>query len=347
MRVIIVNTRVPFVRGGAEALERGLKEAFIKAGHVVDVVRIHETWGNPNYILTMILQARTMEITSLPLPADLVITLKFPSFHVRHERKVVWLLHHYRQFYDLWDTPFGPAINEEIIALRETVINADTLAFREAEKLFTISKTVADRVKQFNHLEAEVLYPPHEEADKFHCKEYGDYIFFPSRLSPIKRHELAIEAMRFVKSSSKLIIAGGVEDRNYLSRLEELIAKWKLEDRVVILTNLSFDHIVKLYSKCRAVVFPSFREDYGYVTLEAMYSKKAVITCTDSGGPTEFVEDGINGFVVPPDPREIAEVIERLFLDNDFARRLGLRGYEKVKSLDLSWDKVVDKLCNA
>ena len=37
------------------------------------------------------------------------------------------------------------------------------------------------------------------------------------------------------------------------------------------------------------VIFPPLDEDYGYVTLEAMLAAKPVITCTDSGGPLEFV----------------------------------------------------------
>ena len=47
-----------------------------------------------------------------------------------------------------------------------------------------------------------------------------------------------------------------------------------------------------------AVVYPPFDEDFGYVTLEAFLARKPVITATDSGGPNEFVVDGVNGFVV-------------------------------------------------
>ena len=50
------------------------------------------------------------------------------------------------------------------------------------------------------------------------------------------------------------------------------------------------------------MVYPPFDEDFGYVTLEAFLARKPVVTCTDSGGPNEFVVDGVNGFVCEPTP---------------------------------------------
>ncbi len=47
--------------------------------------------------------------------------------------------------------------------------------------------------------------------------------------------------------------------------------------------------------------FPPLQEDYGFVTVEAFASRKAVVTCPDSGGPAELVDDGESGFVCEPD----------------------------------------------
>ena len=51
------------------------------------------------------------------------------------------------------------------------------------------------------------------------------------------------------------------------------------------------------------MLYPPFDEDFGYVTLEAFLARKPVITCTDSGGPNEFVVDGVNGCVCGPGAR--------------------------------------------
>ena len=53
---------------------------------------------------------------------------------------------------------------------------------------------------------------------------------------------------------------------------------------------LTDEQLVDHLARCRAVCFPPFEEDYGFVTVEAFASRKAVITCRDSGGPAELVE---------------------------------------------------------
>ena len=64
---------------------------------------------------------------------------------------------------------------------------------------------------------------------------------------------------------------------------------------------------IDLLSAALAVLVPPLDEDYGYVTLEAMLSARAVITCTDSGGPLEFIEHGATGLVCEPDPAALAD----------------------------------------
>ena len=68
---------------------------------------------------------------------------------------------------------------------------------------------------------------------------------------------------------------------------------------------LTEDQLIAELATCRAVCFPPFQEDYGFVTVEAFASRKAVITCRDSGGPAELVKDGVNGFVCEPTPEAL------------------------------------------
>jgi glycosyltransferase involved in cell wall biosynthesis len=89
-------------------------------------------------------------------------------------------------------------------------------------------------------------------------------------------------------------------------------------------------------------VFPPYDEDYGYVTLEAFLARKPVVTTTDAGGPLEFVEDGVNGFVVEPNAEALAAAIARLANDPARAKSLGEAGYDRARSI--TWDGVVDRL---
>ncbi len=86
-----------------------------------------------------------------------------------------------------------------------------------------------------------------------------------------------------------------------------------------------------------------FDEDYGYVTVEAFLSSKPVVTASDSGGPLEFVEDGVSGFVAAPEPEALADAIDRLFaLPEPKLAGLGEEGRRRVAPI--TWDAVVDRL---
>ena len=78
---------------------------------------------------------------------------------------------------------------------------------------------------------------------------------------------------------------------------------------------MSDEDLLTLYATCGAVVFPPADEDYGYIALEAFLSRKPVVTCTDSGGPLEFVVDGENGRVVPPEADALGAAAAELLAD--------------------------------
>ena len=90
------------------------------------------------------------------------------------------------------------------------------------------------------------------------------------------------------------------------------------------------------------MLYVPFDEDYGLITIEAMMSSKPVITCTDSGGPNEFVVNGETGFSVSPTPQSIAEHIDFLCTNVDAAMRMGVTAHEKVRTI--TWGKVVEVL---
>ena len=96
------------------------------------------------------------------------------------------------------------------------------------------------------------------------------------------------------------------------------------------------------FARCRAVVFPPLQEDYGFVTVEAFASRRAVITCRDSGGPAELVEDGVNGFVCDPAPESIGRALRSLADDPGLAERMGAAAFET--GARLNWADTVARL---
>ena len=131
-----------------------------------------------------------------------------------------------------------------------------------------------------------------------------------SRLTPLKRADLLVEALRTAGGGAgiRAVIAGDGEERDRLAGAAS--RELGLADRVTLAGRLDDAELLDHLARCRAVCFPPFEEDYGFVTVEAFASRKAVVTCRDSGGPAELVEDGVNGFVASR-PRSARDALRR------------------------------------
>ena len=117
-----------------------------------------------------------------------------------------------------------------------------------------------------------------------------------------------------------------------------------LQDRVTLLGRVSEKEKLRLYANCLAVVYPPFDEDYGYITLEAMLSSKPVVTCTDSGGPLEFVVEGETGLVAAPEPEPLGAALARLWEDKTATAAMGRTGRAGYLARNITWSAVVETL---
>ena len=98
------------------------------------------------------------------------------------------------------------------------------------------------------------------------------------------------------------------------------------------------------YAHAMAVFFGPYDEDYGYITLEAMLAAKPVITCRDSGGPLEFVQQDETGWVVDPDPQAIASAIDAAWENRARTAEMGRAGQAAYHRAGISWEQVVATL---
>ena len=342
MRIAIVNNAVPFLQGGAENLAVALDAKFREFGHQSILVRIPFRWDPPEKIGEQIVASRLFRFPHI----DRVVALKFPAYYVSHPDKVVWLLHQFRQAYDWWGAPQGLPQSSAGRQIRRTICAADDEYLREARKLYTNSTVTGERLRRFNGIASEVLLPPLLRADAFHSKDYGDYVLCLGRVNATKRQHLVVEALRHTHTSVRVVVAGRSESESDAGAIEKIQEEVKYNGRVTFLNRyISEEEKIDLLSQALACAYLPFDEDsYGYVTLEACLSRKAVITCTDSGGIHELVRHEESGYIVPPEPAAIAAEMDRLYLDRGAAQRLGQRGYELAQSLNISWEHVIRTL---
>ena len=338
MNIIVTANAVPFIHGGADYHIEGLVEELRIRGHQVEAIRFPFQFS-PNSEVTNLMAFCESQNYICPngQAVDRVISLQFPAYGVHHTSHVIWLMHQHREAYDLY--PDHPTSEQAL--LRDQIVDYDNRTIAIAAKVYTNSACVSSRLQKYNHIESEPLYHPPHAWQHFYNQEAQDFIFFPSRLEELKRQGLLIEAAVHLKSPVKIIIGGiGGQGEAYQAKIDKL----DLADKVRLIGRFSEQEKFTYYAQCLAVFFAPKDEDYGYITLEAMLSSKPVITCTDSGGPLEFVEDQVTGYVCDPDPKAIARAIDKLYADKQKAKSMGQAGHRKYHAANVSWDNVIETL---
>ncbi|MCC7077606.1 MAG: glycosyltransferase family 4 protein [Acidimicrobiia bacterium] len=334
MRVCVCGAQMPFMRGGAELHQENLVRAFRDAGHDADLVRLPVAWDRERALDS------ALAWRFVPIDADLVVATNFPSYFVRHPRKVVWLFHQHRAAYDAVDTDYSDwTLDEQSLELQQRLVDWDTRALEEAQARFTTSRVVARRLERYNGLDATPLYHPPPLAGELHEGPFTPVAFSAMRLEGNKRPELLVEAASHLDRGAHLRIAGrGALHDELVARTREL----GVEDRITLLGFVSDEDLISEFASCGCVVYAPHDEDYGYVTLQAFLAGKPVVTSADAGGVLEWVEDGVTGLVTDGSPRELAGAVGRLLADPDLARKLGRAGWERARDLD--WATVVRTL---
>ena len=341
MRIALLNTFTPFVRGGAEILVDDLCEQLQIHGHEVYLHRIPFPYSFEAPLMATIESARLLCFDEY----DRVIAFKFPAYCVQHREKVMWMFHQFRQVYDLWGKEYGLQPGPLGDSIRAMISAADNEDIPRSRHIYTNSQEVSSRLKNYNNIDSTVLPPPLKHQELYYTERTGDYFFYPSRLTPLKRQHLAIEAMHYVQSGVRLVVAG-VSEVGYFRQLQEIIRSHHLEKRVDLRNEwISDDEKRSLMANALGAIYIPYNEDsFGFVSMEAFYSAKPVIACIDSGGTREIIEDGVNGFVTEPTPEAIAEAMDKLYSDKLLAERMGKAGLDEITRRDITWRSTVRRL---
>jgi len=338
--VLVCEAQVPFVRGGAELNVRALVGELRRRGYRAERASVPFKWYPKEELLAQAAAWRLVDLSEANgQRIDAVVATKFPTYFVRHPNKITWLFHQYRAIYDLCGTPYSEfAHTERDIRLRDKLIALDNQVLAESTRLLAGGRTIAARLARYNGLTAEALYHPPPLAGRLRTGVFGDYVLSVGRLEANKRVDLIIRALPHAGNRLHLIVAGEGPLRQ---PLEQTAADAGVSDRVIFTGRVDEESLIELYAGARAVVFPPFDEDYGYVTLEAFLSGKPVVTTTDAGGPLEFVEHGTTGLVADPTPEALGATVGRLE-DAALARSLGEAGRQRACAI--TWAGVVDRL---
>lgn len=342
MKVLVVNNAAPFIRGGAEELADHLVRRLNDTpGVQSELLRIPFKWDPAERLIDEMLICRQLKLYNV----DRVIGLKFPAYLIPHPNKVLWLLHQFRQAYDLHEEGRGYLGDERGAVIRQAIQTADNRCFADCAAIHVNSPVTQDRMRRFNGVESHVLYPPLNDGELFTGGEDEGYVFAGGRVAPGKRQHLLIEAMAAVKSPARLVIAGPPESQDYVAALKALVERHGLEGRVEL--RMGFHpraDIARWVNGARACAYLPYDEDsLGYVTMEAAEAGKPMLTTDDSGGLLELVGPE-TGIVVRPEPAAIAEGLEHLVSDPAQARGLGEAARAAWRAKGIDWKDTVAAL---
>jgi glycosyltransferase involved in cell wall biosynthesis len=342
-RILVVTSDVAFVEGGHLTIARNTVQALRQQGYDADLVLTPQNRFGRQFRAYLANRFTDVELDGLGRPVQQVISLRFPSYAVKHPVHVCWLNHRLREYYDLWDAlrtqlSWKSRIKES--ARRFLIHRLDTYLLKHnVKKLYAQSSTIQKRLRRWGNISSEVLHPPPPQRN-YRTESYQNFIFTVSRLNKLKRLDLLIQAFRYVRNKDlKAFIIGEGPERENLNRM---VKEFGLSQRVYLMGSAEEENLMSHYARCLAVFFCPLNEDYGFVTAEAFASQKAVLTATDSGGPTELVKDGESGFIVPPDPTRLAEKLDFFAENKSLAEKMGQNGFKFISHL--TWPETIKKL---
>lgn len=377
---IVAPCPIPYVRGGAENLWRALQDHLNEeTSHQAEIIKLatreHGFWDLiASYRAFSELDVHEFDVVVSGKYPAWMVGHGHHVVYMLHPLRGLYETYHYFNLPDSLTEPPAPvaelldycdghsgrrdalpeffermaglharrdALPAELFAFPGPLIRAlvhwlDGVARAGAARFGAISHTVAGRPDYFpDGVNVFVAHPP-TTVQRAPGGRRGDYVFTVGRMDAIKRTDLLIAAMAQVTSGATLRIAGSGPEEARLRELAAANPRVRFEGRV------SEAELTALYANARAVAFCAYDEDFGLVVLEGMQSARPIITCRDSGGPTELVEDGRNGLVVEPDAAALAQAIDRLWARRNDWRRMGRAALERAR--EVSWTPVIAEL---
>lgn len=240
-----------------------------------------------------------------------------------------------------------PGYSDRFVFLYKLITPLIKFIWRNADRVISNSeglKRLAEKSKTkkqidiiYNGIDIDHFKP--ETENNFQDK----FIITPgaSRVTDRKGLNYLIEAVAILSKKYPRIYLKIMGDGNAREKLEQLVKKMKLENKIEFLGRIPREETVKYYQEASLFVLPSLNEGMSNAMLEALAVGLPIIS-TNTGGASELVADGQNGFIVKfKDSQDIAEKIEKLILDEDLRKKMSVAS--RTLAEKMSWKNVAEK----
>ncbi|MGC8651746.1 MAG: glycosyltransferase [Candidatus Micrarchaeia archaeon] len=283
-----------------------------------------------------------------------------PSHWIRNRNdRVLWYCHTpLRDVYDLYDYRLSlkKGYQKPVYAIGAGVVRVmDKSIVKKIDYIVANSRNTKARIEKYYNRHDAMVLGGGVDYERFGSNGDEKYFFYPSRISPNKRQEYAMRAFEIFKSRVKgyrLVIAGDVsKDKFYYDYYLYIKGLASKIGDIDIVPGASDSKLKELYSKSTAVLFTAINEDYGLVPLEAMASRKPIISVNE-GGPRDTIVNGKTGYLVNS-MEEMAARMEQVAENPQLASELGRNGRRRVvyiyswKHFFTQYDKILKKVASS
>ena len=218
------------------------------------------------------------------------------------------------------------------------IIIPSVFAKKEIQKKLKLKK----KIKLINHC---VKIDYRENLNKKEKFQFKNTKYFLSILSCVKYHNI-LNLLKAYKSlikkkkiNLKFIIVMQVLDKKYFNQISDFVLKNFKKKDLILINDLSFLNIIKLYDHSKFYIFSSYCEVFGFTTLEAMSRNIPVLTSNKSALPE------INGnAAIYFDPDNLKDIEYKIYKINNskiLRKKLIRRGKKHVRKF--SWEQCVTK----
>ena len=362
IKILMLNYEFPPLGGGAATVTYNLAKELVRQGHEVDVVTMHYKGLNKVEDLDGIRIYRvrclrkkqevcyTIEMLTYVISAFL-FTLKLTrkkNYDIVHCHFIIptgmvgYLLQKFRGLPYI-TTSHGSDIrgyNPERFKLQHKLIKPIwKLVARNALRVTAVSNYLKNLILENADLGNISLIYNGQEVDNQVVEKTEKSILLLSRILERKGFQYFLYAIKdFDLKDWEINIVG---DGPYLGELKRIAVEFNLP--VKFLGYKKGKELEEIYRRSSIFVFPSAREAFPVVLLEALSYGCAIIT-TDIESCKEVVGDSAL-FVRPECPDDIKEALRELINSPQLRSELSIKARDRVKQF--SWDRIGEEYLTA
>jgi len=221
---------------------------------------------------------------------------------------------------------------------------------RHCDRFVVPGKTSFEYLRSLGSPEASIFTAPdavdnaffatQAENTRMHAAEFREklglpsrFILFVGRLVPEKGIFDLLEAYAKLESGLRskvgLVFAGDGGSREALSQQAK-----RISPGMICLPGFAQrEELAGLYALAETFVLPTHSDAWGLVVNEAMACGLPIIVSSVAGCSADLVEDGWNGYVVPPrDSEKLSAVIDALLRQPELRQRMSARSSERIRN---------------